>query len=259
MRVLVWNMQGKTENWAKLAELDADVALLCEARVADYPSSDHIAGESTTVGLDFERRWSTAIVSRHELSEVTDAKASRRGNPIDIPFGPSRPGSWTAASVGRESLEDLTVVSLYGLMDEKSDASMHRSLSELTPIFEDDRYRHRLLIGGDFNVLAAPSPKDPALARHVLVIERMKAFGLVDCLELRRPYGPLDGCRCGLGNDCRHTWTKFDPQRPTVAYQDDYLFASRSLAGALDSCMAYDPHEWASISDHAPIVAEFNI
>jgi hypothetical protein len=44
VRVVVWNMQGKTENWAKLAELDADVALLCEARVADYASSDHLSG-----------------------------------------------------------------------------------------------------------------------------------------------------------------------------------------------------------------------
>jgi hypothetical protein len=259
MRVVVWNMQSKVQNWTKVKEFDADLALLCEARVADYPLGDRIVGVPTTRGFDFERPWATAIVSPHTLTEVEDAKASRRGKPLDLPFQASRPGSWTAATLTREGAADIAIVCLYGLLDEKGDASMHRSLSELTPIFEDDRYRHRLLIGGDFNVLAAPGPKNPSRDRHTLVLERITAFGLVNCLEAKRPRGPLAGCRCGLGDDCRHTWTKFDPQRPTVAHQDDYLFSSPALAEALDSCVAYDPREWAPISDHAPIVAEFSI
>jgi exonuclease III len=257
MRVVVWNMQSKIENWGKIPEFEADVALLCEARVAEYPLADQIIGGPTTEGFDFPRPWSAAVVSRHQLIEITDAKASRRGKPIDLPFRASRSGSWTAAIMRRERAEDVTVISLYGLMDEKSDASMHRSLSELTPLFEDNRHRHRLLLGGDFNVLAAPGRKDPVRARHLLVLERIKAFGLVDCLERKRPPGPLEACPCGFGDDCRHTWTKFDPQRPTVAYQDDYLFASPALADTLDTCAAYDPRAWASVSDHAPIVAEF--
>jgi hypothetical protein len=36
-------------------------------------------------------------------------------------------------------------------LDEKSDASVHRSLSELTPLLEDRRYNERLIIGGDLN------------------------------------------------------------------------------------------------------------
>ncbi len=34
----------------------------------------------------------------------------------------------------------ITAISLYGLLDEFSDASVHRSLSEVSPVFDDDRY-----------------------------------------------------------------------------------------------------------------------
>jgi hypothetical protein len=257
LKVVAWNMQGKSENWTKLDELEPDIALLCEARVASYSLPHEILGGPTTKGFDFERPWSTAVVARGRSTEVTDAKASRRGGPIELPFGASRPGSWTAAKVSHGSREPITVVALYGLLDEKSDASVHRSLSELTPLFEDPRYRRRLLLGGDLNVLAAPDPRDPTRERHLSVLQRIGAFGLVDCLERMRPRGPLDGCRCGFGDDCRHTWTKFDPRHPTIPYQDDYLFASPALAKELTSCRALDPREWAPISDHAPIVATF--
>ncbi|MEX1265073.1 MAG: hypothetical protein WEE66_14265 [Actinomycetota bacterium] len=61
-----------------------------------------------------------------------------------------------------------------------------------------------------------------------------------------------------LGDDCTHTWTKLDPQRPTVPYQDDYLFASSALADRLESCRAL-PFTADSPSDHTPIVASFQL
>ncbi|MDQ3401441.1 MAG: hypothetical protein M3470_10605 [Chloroflexota bacterium] len=41
----------------------------------------------------------------------------------------------------------VTAVALYGLLDEFSDASVHRSLSELSPIFHDARYNGRVVRG----------------------------------------------------------------------------------------------------------------
>jgi hypothetical protein len=41
--------------------------------------------------------------------------------------------------VALPSGERMTAISLYGLLDERSDASVHRSLSELTPLLEDGR------------------------------------------------------------------------------------------------------------------------
>ena len=63
-----------------------------------------------------------------------------------MPFECSRPGSWVAASVGTP-FGAVTAVALYGLLDEFSDASVHRSLSELSPIFHDARYNGRVVRG----------------------------------------------------------------------------------------------------------------
>lgn len=107
----------------------------------------------------------------------------------------------------------MTVISIYGLLDERSDRSVHRSLSELSPIFDHEAYGKYLLLGGDLNILANPRPDDPVRDRHLTVLSRIRAYGLVDCLEkalLERdpPRGGLANCPCGLGDGCTHTWTK---------------------------------------------------
>ena len=267
---VIWNLDeargSKERSWEVLSGFDADVALLSEARIP--PGVEPIA-HGKTIGRDCRhereedcrgRPWSTAIVSRHELREAKDAKASRHGKPLDIPFTPSRPGTWIAASVSIPDVEDVTVVSLYGLTDEKSDASVHRSLSDLEPIFEDTDYNARLLLGGDLNIFANPRPDDPVRERHLLVLERIKAYGLVDLFERdlmqRDPRrGGLKDCPCQNEN-CLHTWT-FRSRKKSLAdipYQDDHVFASPALAEQLKSCEAAD---FVDASDHAPIVAIF--
>lgn len=158
------------------------------------------------------------------------------------------------------ALPDLTVttIALYGLLDEKSDASVHRSLSELTPLFEDDRYNEHLVLGGDLNTWTGWKEGSRHLARDRNVLDRIRAFGFVDCLErgLERE-GRLPGCPCSLGEECMHSWTRRDPRYPGTPYQMDYLFASRALAERLDRCAALPPTEWYTKSDHSPIVATF--
>lgn len=258
MEAVVWNMNHRIASWLELRKLDPDVALLSEARVPKDPGMS-VQGGRLTEGRDgYRRAWAAAIVSRHELRRVEDARASRYGRPLRLPFEIARPGTWEAAVVVREGSEPITVVSLYGLLDEKSDASMHRSLSELTPLFEDPRYNEFLLLGGDFNVWTGRSdPGASHLDGHQVVLERIKAFGLIDCLAKMRPRGPLEGCPCRLGEDCPHTWTKLDPRYPGVPYQDDYLFASPALAERLRRCVALPSTEWSACSDHSPIVATF--
>ncbi len=266
-------MQHKLANWGVLQgspDLEgADVALLCEA--APAPPDVHALGEGRTIGLEapllpdrpVDRPWSTAVASPHPLRPIADARVARpfKDRPR-LPFEPLRPGTWTAASVEIDGL-NVTAISLYGLIDERSDASVHRSLSELSPIFDHEEYGKHLLLGGDLNVFSNPRPGSWGRDRHLLVLKRIGAYGLVDCLEqaLRSrgsARGGLVGCPCGLGDECFHTWTKLDPQRPTVAYQDDYLFASRRLAERLESCEGL-PFDERSTSDHAPIVATFGV
>jgi len=258
MEAVVWNMNHGTEGWHGLTRLDVDVALLSEARVPKDLGMSAQGGQRTEGRDGYPRSWAAAIVSKHELRPIEDARASRYGKPLDLPFETSRPGTWEAALIVREGNEAITAVSLYGLLDEKSDASVHRSLSELAPIFEDPRYNKLLLLGGDLNIWTGRSvPGASHLDRHQVVLERIGAYGLIDCLLAMRPRGPLEGCPCQLGEDCPHTWTKVDPRCPSVPYQDDYLFASPALAERLLRCVALNPTEWSAYSDHSPVVATF--
>jgi hypothetical protein len=161
MKVLVWNMRHRPENWEALRALQPDLALLCEASPA--PDGIKAVARGATTGRDgYFRPWSTAVISAYGVPErrargrswpreVLDARASRYGRPLKLPFVSSRPGSWTAARVWINGPEPVTAISLYGLMDEKSDASVHRSLSELAPVFEDPKYNRLLLLAGDLN------------------------------------------------------------------------------------------------------------
>ena len=269
-KAVVWNIAQKDANWRLLGELEelreADAYLLCEA--PPPPDGINAIGRGSTDGLEaalapeltVKRPWSTAVASPHPMAEITDARVDRYYRK-PLPFTASRPGTWTAATIGVDGVE-LTAIALYGLLDERSDASVHRSLSELSPIFDHERYGKRLLLGGDLNILAGRLV-GPALDRHQVVLARIKAYGLVDLLEKAlpkrdRPPGGLPNCPCGLGDGCTHTWTKLDPRHPDVPYQDDYLFASRALADRSDDCYAL-PVTADSPSDHAPIVATFEI
>lgn len=256
MDIVAWNMASKVRNWKALEELDADVALLNEA--TPVPEGVGAVSHGSTVGRDYARRFSTAVGSSHALLELNDAKSSRYGRQLDLPFESSRPGSWTAAVVSVEGFGDVTAISLYGLMDEKSDTSIHRSLSELAPAFEDKRYNKQLVLGGDLNTWTGWKAGSWHLKRDRVLLERIEAFGLVDCLEQTRPPGRLENCPCSFGEECTHTRTRVDPRYPHIPYQMDYLFASRALAKRLTSCQALDSPSWRKRSDHFPIVATFS-
>ena len=258
MEVVVWNMQHKLESWESLRGLGADIALLNEA--TPVPAGIQALALGDTQGRDdYPRHWSTAVVSPHPIRPVEDAQATSWGRTRKVPFHNSRPGSWTAATVAVPGIGEVTAISLYGLLDEMSDASVHRSLSEVSPIFDDERYHDLVLLGGDLNTSTGWDPRTDArhLARDRTVLERISAYGLVDCLQQVRPTGRLDGCRCGLGDDCTHTRTRLDPLNPDIPYQMDYLYASPTMAERLERCEVLAPPEWPSPSDHFPIMATF--
>jgi len=149
---------------------------------------------------------------------------------------------------------NVTCVSIYGLMDELSEASVHRSLSEISPLFTDPSYKDLLLLGGDLNTSTQWS-KGPHLDGDRALLDRIKAYGLIDCLEQKRKPGRRE-CRCTL-DECTHTVTRLDPKHRGL--QVDYLFASPALVQRpLMSCEALPLPEWQDYSDHAPIIASFH-
>jgi endonuclease/exonuclease/phosphatase family metal-dependent hydrolase len=144
-------------------------------------------------------------------------------------------------------------------LDELSDASVHRSLSELSPVLDDPKYNKQVILGGDLNTGTQWPIGDAYGKRDRNVLDRLEAIGLVDCLRAMRAPGRLDGCPCIDGENCAHVRTRRDSRRPAVPYQTDYLFASRRLASRLVSCESLATDEWFAISDHAPIIAEFEL
>jgi endonuclease/exonuclease/phosphatase (EEP) superfamily protein YafD len=206
------------------------------------------------------REWSTAVAASTGPTFITDARRAReyKDHPI-LPFKPSRQGTWTAARVKVGRLT-ITVVALYGLLDEKSDASMHHSLSEISPIVDHPVYRKYVLLGGDFNIFANPRPDDRARQRHLSVLTRLEAYGLKNCLDgFKRPLKEAreDPCPCGVVG-CRRHWRTFrkSVSAPGPAYQEDHLFASKAMTKFLRKCSVL---EFRPSSDHAPVRATFAI
>lgn len=255
---MVWNMAHRSGSWDALAELSFDVALLNEASVPLPEGIDAVYEPEGTVGRDgYPRRWTAAVASQHKPRRIDDARpVSYRGRRPNVDFVVSRPGSWIAAVVPVPEVGDVTCVSLYGLLDELSEASVHRSLSELSPLFSDDRYRRHVLLGGDLNT-GTQWPRGRHLDGDTALLARIRAYGLVDCLEKVRKPGRLANCRCVYGDGCTHTWTRRDPKQPEIPLQVDYLFASATLAERLRACDALSPLEWQRFSDHSPIVTTF--
>jgi endonuclease/exonuclease/phosphatase (EEP) superfamily protein YafD len=186
VRVVVWNIANNNLAFKALARLNPDVALLNEA--SPPPTLNGIWRQATE-GRDSKRRpWSAAVLSPHRVEEITDARPSWRNTGRDVPFACSRPGSWVASRVAAAAGTELTAVALYGLMDEFSDASVHRSLSELSRVFDDARYQRNVLLGGDLNTWTAWPANDPFLERDRNLLQRFEALGLVDCLAARRTH-----------------------------------------------------------------------
>jgi len=268
MKVVAWNVRHNPLTLAREGVDDADIYLLSEAPPGIGTPRLNIESEERTIGLDCphvegrctcNRHWSAAVASPHGLERIRDARRSRSGRVLR--FEASRKGSWVAARVFLpEDGEEVTAISLYGLLDEKSDASVHRSLSELSPIFEDERYGRLLLMGGDLNTLARAGLGSRRLAKDEGVLNRItEGFGLVDLLKRTirgSARGPLERCGCGYGTACEHTWTHVHGDDPTTKFQDDYLFASAALADRLGACEVLP---FTEASDHAPLVVRSRI
>jgi endonuclease/exonuclease/phosphatase family metal-dependent hydrolase len=255
MKVIAWNMGHDARCWPPLDALKPDIALLTETP-RDSPR-ERVVGETKTIGRDErERPWSAVVWSKYPIIPITDAHSSNfRGAVKRARFETDRPGAWSAATVTVPDFGDVTVISLYGLLDEVSDASVHRSLSEIAPIFDDSRWNQHILLGGDLNTATQWLSNTPWLVRDRIVLERIAAFGLVDCLLAKRSPGRLEGCPCEYGDDCAHTRTRLDNRWPNTPYQTDYLFATRDLAQRLSACEAVA--EARSYSDHFPLIATF--
>ena len=261
MRLAVWNVShwARTQEqreavWMVLRdEIKADIALLQEV----VPPHGVDAVYQPIGGT---RRWGSAVVGiTVPVSQVTEAKG--RANSTSLPMIHTRPGSVAIASATFGD-RPLTFVSMYGLIEHGyADPTVQRQLSDLAPLFDDPAHADRIILGGDLNITTQWTGTDARYRNwSAATFGRISAFGLVDCLDVYRPDGPLADCGCLDGAACRHIRTQRHA-RSDFPWQNDYLFASAKITdrAILKSAYVYDSDAIRTLGDHLPLVADFDV
>ncbi len=266
-RMLCWNLgaggPGPKANWNHVAATavdGCDAALLQEA---PEPSEDGIRtvpsrGGSWGLGRS---RAQTAIAQLSERVTLDEVVCVRLGDEEPGQLGVSRPGTLAVATLTMNSShEQFTVASVYtqwevaasGGTDYYADASMHRILSDLTPLLVG---RDKpIFIAGDFNsVLGANSYEwgERKAARNASVFERMAGLGLRLAgprAPSQRPAGPVPD---ELPADTKNVVT-FGARPENRFRQLDYCYVTEELAHRVTVDAHNADDDWGP-SDHCKI------
>ncbi len=277
LTIASWNMNRTAASWSYLAELQGrygvDVFLLQEAgRPSSSPSGFVVEPDPQE-----RERWKI-LPHRSYCSAIASPDGGpsvqpRRPTPLRDAkadwgeFVASHPGQFAVANVEAPDGDVITVVSLYGIWDKIpetgelfADATLHRAISDLAVVFQR-RGADNIVVAGDLNVWHAYEATGEAWAqRFATVFDRLAAYGL-QLLGPFRPEGepPLQGCPCKTA-DCRHVNTfRYQRKADATPYQNDYIFATTSLAKRLapGGCFACDEEDVREHSDHRPVIAQF--
>lgn len=273
LRVLSWNMNQSATSWSYLQDLAVrhrlDVALLQEARLPSAAPGvrcepdirDHNRWR-LPVPVGLQRNYCSAIVCFNATLDFQPTSPVLLSEAEYGQFAASHPGQFAVATVRPADAPSVTLVSLYGIWDAMSDsgdiyayASLHRALSDLTPVFQ--RRGARVILAGDLNVWHGYGGR-PWADRFQVVFDRLASQGL----ELIGPFRangqpPLEDCPCGPLPDCRHVSTfRYQRNLSNRPYQNDFVFATEQLSRAASVTAITEDEVWRH-SDHVPIVAEF--
>ncbi len=260
LRILSWNIAHTTEAWRRIGELGADVALLQEAVPPPdgYGDLSYVAPPSsdwrcTVRGV---RSFATTVVRLDDRLRFEPVATVPLDEVAGDSIGTSHPGQFAIARLGLDGLS-VTVVSLYGVWERQTgvgiyaEASLHRALSDLTPLLQQ---RSPLVIAGDLNIFRGYTLDGEAYwrPRYESVFDRLAAYD-VDFVGPRGT-GALDNCRCG-GAECDHVRT-YRHQRKVDSRPDqlDFVFANGAARKLLQDCQVVATDETWAVSDHAPIL-----
>lgn len=256
LRVAVWNLNHwqqpllptdtRAAAWAHLTDsLGAHVALVQEAvPPAGLPRAQTVYGE-----MAGHRDWGSAVVALDPTLALDPIRSVRMPwSRRRYLLAGSNPGSVAVAQLSVPGIQPITLVSVYGVLDGSSVASMHRVIADLLPLF-DSPQGTRVILGGDLNV--SRSTSDPRyLARSEAILAAIRALDLVEAKTLvAEPPEPSRECACDADGACDHlpTWG---------AAELDHVFVSPSLAAQV-TALGLDPAAvGAGLSDHVPLVLD---
>lgn len=270
MKFTTWNLSHavkrgrlrRLDAWRHLANLATDVALVQEAGL---PISN---GHASIVAPNGPANWVTAVVTYGPRIYDLDQPIRTRWNrsvEFRIPDA-ARPGTMALAMVEVQTQAPIMAVSLYGKLM-YADQSVLRAASDLMPVF-DSQVGRRVLLGGDLNT-HTQSRLSAQRRRAAAVLALLESYGLCNLVSYAKREGllkqgsqhDLQPCPCDEA-DCSHVRThRHRSSPPGTMANNDYLFATSELVAKLSSVTVLngdDDSSW-SHSDHAPIVAEFDL
>ena len=281
-RVVCWNVAGRKKPWEQLVDMDADVALLQEARTSHLRAQGEIPEEhwnSHYWNSDWYKdhwpwltdRWPAVV----RLSERVQLDWFKQVFPIsqtkDDWFAVSGIGTVAAARVHPRKGESFIVVSMYARWIEThpstgsrwtigcADGSAHRIISDLSAFIGDtDPTSHRILAAGDLNTIYGAADDSGFKVRDDTIWHRMDALGL----EFLGPQAP-NGRQADPAPDFMPAETKNvvtfgtkAPKEPAKAdRQLDYVFASRGFHENIRTRALNSVDCWGA-SDHCRLLIE---
>lgn len=289
IKVVSWNIATKREPWRELVAMDADVALLQEARRPPAEIADRLeigpeeSWDSHSWNSEWwrERGWQ-ALYDRWpmvvRLSDRVDVEwftqVSPDGWPTENEISVSGIGTITAARVTPKDglTEPFIVASMYGRWagphpsieasrEIYADASVHRIISDLSAfIGHENRRTHRILAAGDLNVTYGYGHGSGPYwdARYRSLFERFEAVGL-EFMGPQLPNGrQAETLATGEPKDSENVVTYHLPGKNAATAsnnQFDYVFASRGFHQSLKVRALNEVEEWGS-SDHCRLMIE---
>jgi exonuclease III len=231
-----------------------DIALLQET-VVPPEYHDRAVNEPAVIGP--HAQWASAVVTSRAAIEAVGTATSCYSKAACV-LQQTFPGSVQIGSLDVGEAAPIFAVSVYGCWDAHrcADTTMHKILSDLTPLLDGVGWK-RTVLGGDFNV--STQTEGSQRARDATVFARLASLGLVDLLAENKPLRPpIEDCWCDKARTdrCRHVQTQ-KHSRSDRPWNNDYLFASHELAERLISCAPVGEWDW-TLSDHRPVVASFS-
>ena len=256
LRVITWNMdhwktnnQHRLDAWTYLQSGPAaDIALLQEC------VRPEVVPESRTAfrAVYSEQPWGTGVFSLNDQYQVAEIEEVRtRYDKTTFALRGTHPGTIMVTEATIPDIGPITFVSLYGAMIKLySQTTMLRIVADLIPLF-DSKPGRRVILGGDFNLGDTYDPHAREAPRYRAIMRAVESLGLLNVAETAAECSPtIEGCTCGRPG-CRHLDTR-------GGAQFDWLYATPELARRC-RLVRVDRENTAGLSDHRPIIAEFDI
>lgn len=275
IKIVSWNIAGRRKPWHVLIDMDADIALLQEARPPPRGIASQVDVDPapwSTAGAS-DRPWRTAIAKLSDRVSVEWIEAKPLEEARGGEFAVSRQGTLTAAIVSAPDVDPFVAVSMYSLWLRPhastgsrrsivSDASAHHMVSDLSAFIGNRSHRRgvRILAAGDLNILHGHGERGSEYwaSRYGTVFDRMGALGL-PFIGPQHPHGrQADPWPRELPPGSANVPTYYTVRQggPAAATRQlDFVFASKGLADSVTVRAINEPEQWGP-SDHCRIGIE---